>query len=67
VSGKLTRHDVRQILASLDNIRALTDLLRHKHFDVDYRTVYDAVGGEAHIRGLLVEATVSEVALEDAA
>jgi len=60
----LTASDARQIMRSLDEIKELTDLLRHKHFDVPYRTVYGAVGAEIVARDILLRVALSDVTVE---
>lgn len=60
----LSARDMRSILSHLDDVKKLTDLLRRAHYDVPYKTVYGAAGGEAAIRELLYRAALGEVAIE---
>lgn len=60
----LPARETRAMLAALDAIRELTTLLRHAHFDVTSRVVYDAVSAEASIRKRLLEAAVTDIAVE---
>lgn len=60
----LSARDIRLILAHLDDVKKLTDLLRRAHFEVPYRTVYDAAGGEAMIRETLLRVAIGDVEVE---
>lgn len=60
----LSVRDLRCILSHLDDVKELTDLLRRAHYEVPYKTVYGAAGGEAAIRELLYRAALAEVAIE---
>lgn len=60
----ITSSDMRHIFAHLDHIKELTDLLRRAHFEVPFKLVYDAAGGESAIREILIGAAISEVAVE---
>jgi hypothetical protein len=60
----LTQSDLRAILRSLDAVKELTDLLRRAHYDVDYKTVYNAAGAEANIREKILSVALADVAVE---
>lgn len=62
----ITSHDMRHIIAHLDSIKELTDLLRRAHFEVPYNLVYGAAGGESAIRDMLLRTCVSAVEVEPA-
>jgi hypothetical protein len=62
----LSARDMRNILTHLDDIKELTDLLRRAHFEVPYKAVYGAAGGEAAIRELLIGAAITEITIEPA-
>jgi len=56
--------DMRRLEAHLDVIKELTDLLRDAHFDVPGTVVYRAVGAEAAIRKMLLDASLTDVSVE---
>ena len=60
----ITARETREMFAQLDRIRELTDLLRHKHFDVPYKIVYDAVGAEAALRERLHSVAFTDIEIE---
>jgi hypothetical protein len=62
----LTSRDVRHMLDDIRRIEELTNLLRRAHYDVPYRTVYDAVGGAANIRAKLLDLALTDVQVEAA-
>lgn len=56
--------EMRYLLDDIAKIEELTNLLRHKHFDVPFRTVYDAVGAVGNIRDRLLRVALADVAVE---
>jgi hypothetical protein len=62
----ITGREVREILANLDRVKELTDLLRRAHFEVPYKIIYDAVGAEIYLRNKLLEVALVDVEVEAA-
>ncbi len=56
--------ETREMFRQLDRIKELTDLLRRAHFEVPYRTVYDAVGAEAALRERLLGVALADIEIE---
>jgi hypothetical protein len=60
----LTAKDVRRILRGLDHIETLTNLLRHKHYEVPSSPVYGAAGAVTDIRDTLLRIALVDIAVE---
>ena len=60
----LTQSDLRALIRDLDRVKELTDLLRRTHFNVDYKTVYNAAGAEANIREKILSVALADVGVE---
>jgi hypothetical protein len=60
----VTARETREMFRQLDLIKELTDLLRRTHFDVPYRTVYDAAGAEAVLRERLLGVALTDIEIE---
>lgn len=60
----LTANDIARMVDACTKIETLTNLLRHKHFDVPGTLVYDAVEAAHTVRNTLLRASLSDVAVE---
>lgn len=56
--------DMRRVLAQLDRVKELTDLLRRAHPDVPHHMVYAASGSLEGARAMLTRACITNIAVE---